>query len=137
VNNEATVSGKTPAGADVSGTGTNVYPYSSSPQLTVDKSGVVNDSDGDGVIEVGEKIDYTIVVTNTGNVTVNGITVDDPLVGPIVCDLSALFPGQVTTCRVTYTLTQADVDAGTVSNTATCPARAAPSTKSSASRRSR
>ena len=59
------------------------------------------------------------LVTNTGNVTLTGVTVDDPLVGPVSCPVTTLAPGASTTCTATYTLTQADVDAGTVDNTAT------------------
>ena len=42
----------------------------------------------------------------------------DPLVS-VDCPVSTLQPGQSTTCTATYTITQADVDAGSVDNTAT------------------
>ncbi|MEZ5191692.1 MAG: hypothetical protein R2734_03685 [Nocardioides sp.] len=71
----------------------------------------------------GDTIDYTFVVTNTGNVTLDPVTVDDPKVGPVACPSGPLAPGDSVTCGpATYTLTQADVDAGHVANTATATA---------------
>ncbi len=52
--------------------------------------------------------------------TLNPVTVTDPKVGAITCPTGALAPGANVTCTPkTYTLTQADVDAGKVDNTAT------------------
>ena len=59
------------------------------------------------------------MVTNTGNVTLTGVTVDDPKVGTVTCPATTLAPAESTTCTATYTLTQADVDAGEVVNNAT------------------
>ena len=62
--------------------------------------------------DVGETIDYTFTVTNTGNVTVDGIVVnDDRLDAPAVCTASSLAPGESTTCVGTHTVTQAELDA--------------------------
>ncbi len=58
-------------------------------------------------------------MTNTGNVTLTAVGVSDPQVGPVTCPVTTLAPGASTTCTKTYTLTQADVDAGSVVNTAT------------------
>ena len=59
------------------------------------------------------------MVTNTGNVTLDPVSVDDPKVGSVTCPVTKLAPGASTTCTATYTLTQADVDAGEVVNVAT------------------
>ncbi|MCG9792808.1 HYR-like domain-containing protein [Flavobacterium algicola] len=97
-----------------------VFSIVSNPELTLKKSGVFIDANGDGLAQAGEKIEYTFDISNTGNVTMTGITVSDPLTavigGPIV-----LIPGQTNSSTFTaiYTLSQADVNNGTVVNTAT------------------
>ncbi len=89
-------------------------------RLSLIKSGQIIDIDGDGSIEDGEVIQYTFVVTNTGNVPVFDITIEDPLVevtgGPI--DLE---PGEsdTTTFSASYILTEEDIEAGIVINQAT------------------
>ena len=70
---------------------------------------------------VGDTINYAFTVTNTGDVTLTDVTlVDDTAIvagGPI----ATLAPGEIdsTTFTATYVITQADVDAGEVVNTAT------------------
>ena len=68
---------------------------------------------------VGQLITYTYEVTNTGNVTVVGqITVTDDKVTVTCPPTAALAPGQSVICTATYTVTQADLDAGQIVNTA-------------------
>lgn len=66
----------------------------------------------------GQTVTYTFEVTNTGNATLTGIAIDDPLVQSL-CPTTPLAPGDQLTCTATYTVTQQDMDAGSVSNTAT------------------
>ena len=63
---------------------------------------------------------YTIVLTNTGSVTLSGpFTVTDDH-GTVTCpDTDTLAPGASITCTMTYTITPGDVDAGKVVDTAT------------------
>ena len=69
-------------------------------------------------MKVGDTVEYTVVVTNSGNVTVSGIELEDTLVtlSEAAFDLA---PEGTKTVTYTYTVTQADVDAGTIDNTAT------------------
>ncbi len=69
----------------------------------------------------GDIITYTFSITNTGNLTINNITIDDPLTGSVnlVVNPSTLAPGEEGTASATYTLTQADINLGEVMNSAT------------------
>ena len=72
--------------------------------------------------EEGETITYRFAVTNTGNVTLTGITVTENLIGATVLGtITSLDPGvtDTTSITATYDLTQTNVDAGQVTNSAT------------------
>jgi uncharacterized repeat protein (TIGR01451 family) len=79
---------------------------------------------------VGNAVAYQFTVTNTGNTTLAGITVTDPLPGlaalryrwPSVAGV--LRPGQSVVADSTYRLTQADLDAGHVASQAQVTGRA-------------
>ncbi|WP_448322217.1 DUF7507 domain-containing protein, partial [Streptomyces sp. CO7] len=68
--------------------------------------------------EVGEEVPYEYEVTNTGDREITGLTIVDDKVTRITCDDVSLAPGQRTTCRGTYTVTEDDVAAGSVTNIA-------------------
>jgi gliding motility-associated-like protein/uncharacterized repeat protein (TIGR01451 family) len=90
------------------------------PVIALIKTGVINDTNGNGCADVGETIEYSFTVFNLGNVTLTNITVTDPLVtvagGPITLE-----PGATdgTSFTAIYTITQTDIDAGFVENQAT------------------
>jgi hypothetical protein len=64
----------------------------------------------------------TYVVTNTGTVTLAGpVTVTDDH-APVTCPPGALAPGAAMVCTASYTITQADMSAGAVTNVATAHA---------------
>jgi uncharacterized repeat protein (TIGR01451 family) len=72
--------------------------------------------------DVGDRVNYTLTLTNDGNVTVTGATVADPLLGALTCtpaQPATLAPGAALVCTGSHTLTQADLNAGTVHNVAT------------------
>ena len=90
-------------------------PVSQSPKLTIAKSITA----GDPYDSVGDTITYSYTVTNSGNVTISAIAVsDDTVDAPPVCLATTLAPAASTTCTATYTVTQADLDAGKVTNVA-------------------
>jgi gliding motility-associated-like protein/uncharacterized repeat protein (TIGR01451 family) len=76
-------------------------------------------TDNDVVItEAGQEIVYTIIVTNSGTVTLTNVTVIDTQTG-LVINLGTLVPGQsVTIDTDPYPVTQEDVDKGSVTNEA-------------------
>ncbi len=120
VANTATATGTPPPGVTPpTATDSTDTPIPPGPAISLDKqAGALNDVDANGP-DVGDTIAYTFLVTNTGNVTLDPVTVTDPKVGTVTCPPGALAPGASKTCTATYTLTQADVDAGVVNNTAT------------------
>ncbi|MBC6992585.1 hypothetical protein H9S92_00270, partial [Lewinella lacunae] len=91
------------------------------PEVMLLKSGVFADESGNGFAEEGETITYSFTVTNTGNVTLTNLNIDDATIN--VTDLvvvpSTLAPGEVGTATASYVVTQADIDAGGVYNLAT------------------
>jgi Bacterial lectin/Domain of unknown function DUF11 len=85
---------------------------------------LVKSADPTAVTAAGEFIAYAFLVTNNGNVTIDHLRVRDTDFSgsggapAITCPATTLAPGEETTCTATYTVTQADIDAGHVSNTA-------------------
>ncbi len=73
------------------------------------------------VSAAGQVVAYSFLVTNTGNVSLTAVAVTDPLPGlsAVSCSVSTLAPSVSTTCTASYTVTQDDVDAGSIANTAT------------------
>src|SRR5664280_2320979 len=68
---------------------------------------------------VGQNITYTYTVTNYGNVNITGpINVTDSILGIVNITAGDLIPGQTVTGTANYTITQADIDAGSVTNAA-------------------
>ena len=80
------------------------------------------DTDSSGEVDLGDTLAYTAVATNAGNVTLENVNVKDLLTDTSGTDCATLAIGAE--CKLTgvYTITQADVDAGEVKNTATANA---------------
>ena len=116
IDNTVTATGKDPKNADVTGTDkVTVTAVKADPELTVTKTAEPTEG-----VAVDDEVTYTVVVTNSGNVTVSGIKLTDALMS--ADDAPAAFnlaPGASKTVTYTYTVTQADVDAGKIDNTAT------------------
>lgn len=118
--NEATATANDNSGAAVtSNKSTKTVPMSALAQISLKKTAAApKDANGDNKINAGDTVDYTFEVKNTGDVSIDGSTVTDPLIPTLTCPPGILAPGQSKVCRATYTITQADVDAGKVVNTA-------------------
>lgn len=116
-----------PANKPQDGGDTEVVPSDLSPSLSLDKS-----ASAQSYSQVGETIEYSFVVENTGNVTLHNVSIADALPGVTVSGgpIATLVPGAVdsTTLTAQYTITQADLDAGSVVNTATAEGYADPAT---------
>jgi uncharacterized repeat protein (TIGR01451 family) len=99
-------------------------PGSPTPRVAVQKLGTVTPSADQGSLKSGDKVAYSYVVTNTGNVDLTSVAVSDPTIGTVNCPApggSGLAPGKSETCTAAseYSVTVADVGAGTVTDTAT------------------
>jgi uncharacterized repeat protein (TIGR01451 family) len=121
IENTASAAGTRPGGPAGGVTDTSnavVTPVANGPELTVKKrrtSGIPS--------AVGDVVTYSIVAMNTGNVALSNVTVTDSKVPIGVCTpvapVASLAPGVSITCSASYAITQADIDAGQVLNTAT------------------
>lgn len=89
------------------------------PALVIEKTGVLDDVDGDGFADAGETVQYGFRVENTGNTTLADVAVIDPRLTGISTPAGPLLPGDVVNLTAdVYTVTQADVDEGGVANVA-------------------
>ncbi|WP_189636362.1 DUF6923 family protein [Arthrobacter sp. NamB2] len=127
IENEATATGTPPGSNDPieSVPDSSTVGVDRAPALTVTKSA---DAAAVENIRVGQEVTYSFVATNTGNVTLSDVTVVDGEfsgageLSEVTCPTegaASLAPGAFVTCTATYTVVQADVDAGRISNTAT------------------
>jgi uncharacterized repeat protein (TIGR01451 family) len=116
ISNTGTASGKPQTGSAVTATSTLTIPASDAAKVSVVKSANVANYSAPGTA-----ITYSYVVTNTGNVDLNAVSVTDPQPGlsAVTCPSASLAPATTETCTATYTTTQADVDAGSITNTGT------------------
>jgi uncharacterized repeat protein (TIGR01451 family) len=82
------------------------------PRLAAKQTAAWADRDGDGRLGVRDDVVSTIVVTNTGNVTVFDLTVNGLPAG-VTCSPTTLAPGESATCHSgVYHLTGADIASG-------------------------
>jgi uncharacterized repeat protein (TIGR01451 family) len=118
VANTATAAGTDPNGDPVSDTDDEQVDANQAPSIQIVKTASPQTYSASGDV-----IGYSFAVTNTGNVTLSNVSVTDPLPGLSAIDCSPegnpiadMVPAELVTCTASYTITQADVDAGFVAN---------------------
>ncbi|MCP5029157.1 MAG: DUF11 domain-containing protein, partial [Actinomycetia bacterium] len=119
INNTAVATGTAPNGTDATDTDSALVSPGQAPAIALDKDLDNNaDEDGSGGVSAGDTLTYTFAVSNTGNVTLSAVSVTDPLAGlsAVTCPVTTIVPGATIICTATYTVTQADVDAGTIAS---------------------
>jgi gliding motility-associated-like protein/uncharacterized repeat protein (TIGR01451 family) len=117
--NTATVTGKY-NGQDYTATDSDTKTFVM-PSISLIKTGTYVDNTPVGTYNAGDQITYTFTVTNTGNVPLTNVTIADPKVTVVGGPIATLAAGATNsnTFTATYTLTQADITAGSFTNTAT------------------
>ena len=94
-------------------------PNGASPAITLTKTSVDT-----SYASSGDVLNYSYQVENTGNASfVSDVLVTDDKIGTFICWSSTVSdpdftPGEKISCSATYTVTQADIDAGSVTNNA-------------------
>ena len=121
VDNTATVKAEKPSGDylepldDVTAIDSESVPVPQIKDLALDKASADGPYD-----HVGQTLNYTYTLTNTGNVTLGGpFEITDDRSTDAACSDSTIAPGDSITCNGTYAVTQVDLDVGSVTNTAT------------------
>lgn len=138
VQNTVDVTADGPGAVPVTGTDVSQNTIPAAPNLTVVKTGTLVDGNGNSLADIGETIDYEYVVTNSGNVAIDNVAIDDTHEGTAIAagtilevataladgplgtsaDASTsgaadgtwdlLGPGAAVTFRYTHTVTQAE-----------------------------
>jgi len=89
------------------------------PGLSIDKAAPVNaDEDSSADVSVGDTLTYTITATNSGVANLTNVLVTDSMITPSSATCVNLTPGADCVLTGTYTVSAADVAAGSISNTA-------------------
>lgn len=102
------------AGATTSPPASATIVATQNPQLNLQKT-----SSPTVAFNQGQVVNYTYTLQNTGNVTLNGpFSVTDDVISSVNCSgaASALAPGASTTCTASHSITNANINAGFVTN---------------------
>jgi uncharacterized repeat protein (TIGR01451 family) len=135
ISNTVSVDGTAPDGTEVTDDLDTPVVVSTTldPSIEVTKTSTITHSDADVSVGVGDTINYTITVENTGNTTLTGVTVSDTILDSAGVSLTlttgptyggtgtfdgTLDVGESATYSATFVITQQAVNAGGVSNTA-------------------
>ena len=95
-------------------------PVEGSPAITVAKALTNNaDEDMSGTVTENDTLSFTITVTNSGNIPLNNMTASDPQLTPNSNNCGTVAPMGTCVLVGTYVVSNADVLAGSFSNTGT------------------
>ena len=115
VTNIANASATDPNSTPVTSNDTETVTANVTATLTIDKTATPT-----SYTTVDDVISYSFLVTNTGNVTIDNLVVNDDKASDESCPVTTLAPGAATTCTASYSITLADLTAGSVTNTRQC-----------------
>lgn len=122
--NNATAVGKTPSGKDVTGLDDDLQPIPYLPEISLVKEVNIKNFEN---VKAGDTLNYTFTAANAGNCTLVKVTLIDELegLGEIKYDWSGasegegiLKPGEIVKASAVYTISQDDINSGSVTNTA-------------------
>ncbi|MFC5369393.1 DUF7507 domain-containing protein [Arcanobacterium bovis] len=130
VDNKATATGITPNGTPtISNESSTHTPMLSTTGLSLAKHAELKDGNGNQLADKGETIIYSFTIKNSGVVTISDVKVNDSMLAAlpvplaVVCDKTTLAPEETTRCEAEpYVVTQDDVDARNVHNSAVATA---------------
>ena len=97
-----------------------ITPEPENKDYTVEKTAVVTrngvevtdkDENGNIIVKAGDKVNYTITVTNTGNVTLKGLKLTDEMLEITEQELEDIEVGGSTSVTGTHTVKQDEIDA--------------------------
>ena len=123
VNNTATATALNVANQTLTKVSSFSQPLLAVPGIATIKTGTI-DLGTDNQPSIGDIITYQFAVTNTGNVTLAPVTVNDTKTVPQISTIATLAPGATdSSLIVTHALTAADITAGQAQNQATINAK--------------
>ena len=140
----STVSDTSDDGDDTDGNTTDDPTYTAieaSPSIEVTKTATVNDTNSNSKVDIGDIITYTITVSNTGNTSISGISIEDKITTSLGAQLNldasptrlstsngsavgSLKVGEFATYIGLFTINATAFAAERISNTATVTANA-------------
>ncbi|PRZ19378.1 DUF7507 domain-containing protein, partial [Flavobacterium granuli] len=129
ITNQASVNGTAPdttivtdqSGSSTTNNDPNVIPICNTASIAITKDGIYQDTNQDGIPNLGDKIVYNFVVKNTGNVTLTNVSITDQLPGLVISGgpiTLAADASDSTTFTAIYPITQTDINKGFVYNLA-------------------
>ncbi|HEU5223485.1 MAG TPA: hypothetical protein VFU07_07365 [Candidatus Lumbricidophila sp.] len=112
--------GTPPGGSTFTGPSNDVVtPLTQTASMTLEKTASLADTNNSGRTDAGDQITYSFKVTSTGTEDIANLQLNDPMLTGISCPATLPAGGSVVCTAAPYTVVQADVQNGSVNNTAT------------------